>query len=323
MTLRTPHRHTMPRQATVRWRMVWPCVALLWAVTLSHNNTLASPENRKAAQPPTWPTLSPDEHAGTIDDLKTFAGKTRERVNGSLALLETKFFIFCTDLEPAETRKWAKLLDKMYNRLCALFAVAKGTNIWRGKALVFVFQQKDHYRTFWKTMMDVDPKWSAGMCQSYGDGRVIIAFYRQPEEMDFATILVHESVHGFLHRYRSPQRIVSWANEGLADVIAAELVPQGDWGPRKKQRAHGELKKRGHMGGDFFSKEQISPWQYGVAMDLTTFMIRSNKRRYVAFINGIKGGLTWEKSLATRYGVSHSRLVSAYGRSIGIKTLVP
>lgn len=273
--------------------------------------------------PPHWPELTDEAHAKMIQRLKGFSEQTAEKVNGNLQLLETKFFLFYTDLPPAEARKWARLLDKMYNRLCDLFAIEKGTNIWYGKALIFVFSQEQDYHTFWAVMMEVNSRTSAGMCYSYGDGRVIIAFYRQPVEMDFATILVHESVHGFLHRYQSPKRIASWINEGLADVIAYELVPKSTRVPRKQHWAKSEMKKRGNMGGDFFTADHIDGWQYGIASGLTTYMIKQHKKGYVAFIKGIKGGQSWEQSLANNYGVPLKRLVHFYGRSIGIKLLVP
>ena len=64
------------------------------------------------------------------------------------------------------------------------------------------------------------------MCHTFGSGDVHIAFYRQPNDFDSAHVLVHESVHGFVHRYRSPLDIPSWANEGLAEAIATDMVPQ-------------------------------------------------------------------------------------------------
>lgn len=284
------------------------------------------PLHAQSPQPgavPRWPELTPEAHAKMIEQLKTFSKETAEKVNDSLRLLETKYFLFYTDLPSGEARKWAYLLDKMYHRLCNLFGIAKGTNIWHGKALILVFAQKKDYQQFWRTMLDIDPGWSDGMCHSRSDGQVVIAFYRQPDEMDFATILVHESVHGFLHRYRSPVHIVSWANEGLADVIAYELVPKSRQMPIKQRNAKSAMIERGGLGKDFFIADQIEPWQYGVASGLTTYMIKQHKKGYVAFINGIKDGVSWKESLATNYGVALKRLVHFYGKSIGIKSLVP
>ena len=52
-------------------------------------------------------------------------------------------------------------------------------------------------------------------------------------------------------------------------------------------------------------------------------MIQQNKKGYVAFINGIKDGLSWDESLRTHYGVTPEQLVNAYGNSMGVKDLKP
>lgn len=302
-------------------RTLGMCTAAAWVglVAICQLNA----QTPEASPIPRWAELTPQAHEKMIAKLKAFSEETRGKLNDSLRLLETKFFLFYTDLTPAEARKWAYLLDKMYHRLCKLFGVEKGTNIWHGKALIMVFTQEQDYHRFWRTMLDVDSTKSAGMCHGRSDGQVIIAFYRQPEEMDFAKLLVHESVHGFLHRYRSPIHIISWANEGLAEVISYELVPKSQSVPTRQRYAKAELKKRGNMGGDFFSAKQIDGWQYGVASGLTAYMIKQRKKGYVAFINGIKDGQPWRESFKKNYGVPLERLVHFYGKSMGIKSLVP
>jgi len=160
-----------------------------------------------------WGKLTEEEQADAIKELKAFADGTRKGKAGELRLLETKFFLFYTDLPATEAENWAGLLDRMYARLAELFAVEKDANVWRGKALVFVFSKADDYRTFQLESHHTDPGKSAGMCHERSDGFVHIAFYRQPKDLDFAHVLVHESVHGFIHRYRGPVHVPSWAND--------------------------------------------------------------------------------------------------------------
>lgn len=308
----TPHR---------RNPIVWAVVFL--AATLC-GLAWAEPTTPQPETPlPTWPKLTDEEHAQAINEIKAFSRETYNKVSQSLKLVETKFFIFCSDLPDDEIRQWSFLMDRMYHRLCDLFAVERDTNIWRGKAMIVMFSQQNDYKRFWSTMTPLDVGSSAGMCWYNSNGRVVIAFYRQPDDMDFANILVHESVHGFLHRHRSPVHVVSWANEGLADLIAHELVPKCDWTPRKQRYAVTRMKRDRNMGGDFFTADHIHFWQYGIASHLTQFMIKQNKKRYVAFINGIKDGQPWEQSLEKNYGTTLSRLVEFYGRSIGIRSLKP
>jgi hypothetical protein len=234
-------------------------------------------------------------------------------------LLETEYFLFYSDLKPEEAQKWRGLLDKMYARLAELFGVEKGRNLWRGKALVFVFSKPDDYRKFQIESHKTDPGGTAGMCHSYSNGYVHIAFFRQPAELAFAHILVHESVHGFLHRYRSHRGIPTWANEGLAEVISAELVPRPGEARGRRSSAADSMRQRKGLGDTFFTGSQIEAWQYPVAENLCAFMIQQNKKGYVAFINGIKDGLSVEEALEQKYGAGQDRIVPAYLEYMGVK----
>ncbi len=267
-----------------------------------------------------WGPLTDAEQADSVDPLKKFADRSAKTINRPLQLLETKYFLFYSDLAPREAANWAGLLDRMYDRLATLFGVEKGKNVWRGKALIFVFSKDTDYRQFQMRLHSTDPGESAGMCHAFGDGIVHIAFYRQANQLEFAHVLVHESVHGFLHRYRSAANIPSWANEGLAEVIADELVPQTQRTPQAiPQFATRLIERHGWRLGRFFDTDHIEGWQYPVAESLTTFMIRQSKKNYVDFINGIKDGLPWEQSLEKRYNAPRDRLVGAYAKSMGIQ----
>jgi hypothetical protein len=271
-------------------------------------------------QKPRWPKLDLEEQADEVDQLNLFAREAARTLDRPLRLRETKFFLFYSDLPQNEADRWAGLLDKMYDRLSELFETGKGVNIWKGKALVFVFASAQDYRRFQVKMHDTNPGKSVGMCHSFDDGSVHIAFYRQPNERTFAHVLVHESVHGFLHRYRSPAWLPGWVNEGLAEVIAAELVHQPVRAESRPNTARAGF--LGHRGfGGLMNKEALEAWQYPVAETLCAYMIRQSQDRFVDFINGIKDGLPWEESLEKRYGVTRERLIRGYGESLGVKGL--
>ncbi|MBI1336328.1 MAG: hypothetical protein GC164_05135 [Phycisphaera sp.] len=271
--------------------------------------------------PPRWPELSAEEQKQYVEELKAFAEDSGKKLEVNVKLYETKFFLFYSDLQVPEARQWASLLDKMYARLCETFGLDKTGNIWRGKALVFVFQKDTDYRKFETQVMKVNPGGSAGICHSRSDGQVVIAFYRQEDQLVFAHVLVHESVHGFIHRYRSPVPVVNWANEGLAETIGEQLVPS-DQVKLKERTAFDVLKSKGQTGG-MFEKMNIDGWQYGVASSLTKFMISAKKKGYVAFINGIKDGQPWRESLEKNFGVGLEKLVAVYGVQNKLGALKP
>jgi len=269
-----------------------------------------------------WGDLSDEVQGESIAELKKFAVKTQETLDRRLAPYETEFFLFYSDLEPREAVGWARLLDKMYVQMMGVFGLDKDRNLFRGKALVFVFQQEPVYHAFQAKLHNTSSAGTAGMCHGFGNGYVHVAFFRKADDNEFAHVLVHETVHGFLHRYRSPKHIPTWVNEGLAEYVAGVMVPKSRLDDALGQRAVREMTRRGDLGG-MFTAQRIEPWQYGAARLLTDFMIRADKRRYAAFIDGIKDGLTWEQSLKEKYGVELERLVDAFGREHNIRGLKP
>jgi hypothetical protein len=284
---------------------------------------VVGPQRIGKADPAKWGKQSPEAVAAALAEQKKFAEQARQRINPKLALYETPFFLLYTDLAPAEAQNHAVLLDGLYARLATMFGVPKGENIWRGKALVFVFASDADYLMFQMKMHDKTmATGTAGMCHQYGNGDVHIAFYRQPNEMDFAHVLVHESVHGFLHRYRSPLSIPSWINEGFAEVVASEMVPRVGLTQASTAQARQDLQTRRDL-DKMFEEEHIVAWQYSVARTLAEFMIQQNRKGYVEFINGIKDGLSWEAALTQKYGVSLQQLVRAYGTFMGVPGLQP
>jgi hypothetical protein len=268
----------------------------------------------------TWGRQTEEQRAETVEKLKKRANEMLLKAGTTtLAVYETKYFLFHTDLTRTEAMRWVEVLDRMYARLAEMFGVPKDENIWHGKAVIFVFFKRDDFRTFEKKVFNID-KEAGGRCHQRGDGSVFITFFRSDPPEGFARVLTHESTHGFLFRYRSRQRIPSWANEGLAEVMEFELVPAAGIRQASDARAKVELRKPDAM-KDFFSGEQIEFAQYPIARTLTEYMIRQNKRGYVDFINGIKDGLSWEEAMKQKYGVSPGELVAAFGHSMGVPAL--
>ena len=171
-------------------------------------------------------------------------------------------------------------------------------------------------------MHNTDAGTSLGMCHGFGNGHVHIAFYRQPNDEDFAGLLVHEAAHGFLHRYRDSPHIVSWLNEGLAEYVAGLMVP-GHQDPRDVlEQTQRILKFRGSLGG-LFGDGRIDGWQYPVAQTLITFMIETDRDRFKAMVNAIKDGKPWREALEEDYGTTVERLTAGFGRALGLPGLRP
>ncbi len=273
------------------------------------------------ANPAFWGQLTDDQQAGAVAELKKFAAASAEQLKHPLHLQETRLFLFYSDLPVNEATRDVLLLERMYGKLAELFGLEKGRNLWRGKALVCVFAKIEDYRLYERLCENTDPGGSFGMTDCFGDGLVHMAFYRSPDDLQFAHLLVHESVHGFLHRYRSPVRVPAWANEGLADDLASELVPDARRAKWVGKLARAGLEQHGNSVGDIFTARHIDGWQYPIAESICALMIRENRRGYLDFINGIKDGQDWEKSLKANFKMTPDKLLGDYAKSIGMKSI--
>ncbi len=267
-----------------------------------------------------WGTLSDEVMESSVASLLAEAETARQTLGLNLKIYDrSKYYMFVSDMPAGEANRWAGLLDRLYDRLCDTFAVPRGTNVFRGRGLIYVFRQERDYHRFQRVLHEFDSSGSSGLCRSYGNGHVEITLYRQQSDELFSHVLVHEAVHGFLHRYRSHPSVVSWANEGLAEFVAADLV--GLYRPREvRDRVARYLERAGGTGG-MFDKKPIDGWQYPVAQALCDFMIAQDRGRYRNFINAIKDGKPWEEALEEDYGVTRGILLAAFGRALGLPEL--
>lgn len=238
--------------------------------------------------------------------------------------VETQYFVFFTDMPPAHVAAYIANLDKMYDQLCVLFSVPQGTNIWLGKCPVIVFASSNDFRTFEARHLDnPETQGIAGLSHQWSDGRVLTVCGRGDDPVFFAAVLVHETSHGFLHRIRSTSRIPPWMNEGIADWVAAVVVPQSDHIANRMNGAIPQIKATGTLDGLLSSNGRIDGWQYGVAATMTQFLVTTDANAYRGLITAVKEGFTWQQALELTYGITPAQLVSAYGKQLGFPALQP
>jgi hypothetical protein len=273
-----------------------------------------------------WPELSKENHAKAVAEYKEFLIKVGKLfTDRTMKFRETAYFLFYTDLPDAEVELISRRLDAMYRELCKAFGIRAGKNIWRGKCVIVAFYRKQDFMTFEIQIMKHTPEGTVqGLMHGNYRGRCITACYRGDAFDYFAQVLVHETSHGFVHRYFSTAQLPSWVNEGMADWIANMVVPVAKHIRRKQADAVARLRTTRTLGGNFFTAVSIDPWQYGVASHLTEFMLRGgNGLKYRRFIDDMKKGFTWQESLKRNYGVDEKGLITLYGQSLRIANLVP
>jgi hypothetical protein len=269
-----------------------------------------------------WPELSAAEHATAVGELGEFVARVRQAFP-ALEVAETHEFIVATDIPAVQMAPYTAKLDAMHDLLCDLYGIPKGEPVWQGKCLVIAFLKEDDFRAFEGRFMEVDARGMHGLCHQRSDGRVIMACHRGDDAPAFAHMLVHETSHGFNHRWMSPVRLPNWLNEGIAEWVGAQVVPGCDQGPLKEARAREFARATGGLGPGFFAAENIDAVQYGIASGLVKFMAGRDPRKFAALVRGVKEGLPVEESLRQAYGATLEELVAGYGAAIGVPNLKP
>jgi len=275
-----------------------------------------------------WPEPTEAEQTAAVAEYKTYLKEIETGFpNLRFTLHETEFFLFLTDIPANQIAGYIANLDAMYEQMCILFAIPPERNIWRGKAMVVAFLNKNDFLACEETFLKSDATGKYGVCHSYSNGKVLTACYRGDDPAAFAGMLVHETSHGFVHRFRSNARIPSWMNEGIAEWVSAAVVTPNRPVTTRQKLAADRLRATGSMDGTFeatgleFGGQ--GGWQYGVASGLTDFLIRRDPTLYRAFLTDIKEGRTWEESLQEIYGMTPADLALIFGKAMSLPNLRP
>lgn len=273
-----------------------------------------------------WPELSADEHVDWLEKHKEFLEQVQQTLPQlGLQLVETKYYLFLTDIPPDQANIYLAYLDSMYEELCKAFNIPKGKNIWCGKCVVVAFRQQADFLEFESRVMKYDGGMGAqGLHHGEGSGRVVISCWKGDTDSYFASVLVHETAHGFVHRYKSTVPIISWVNEGIAEWVAANVVTADKAISRKQRDAAERVAQTSSLGGTFYEDgRNIDSWQYGVAVSMVDLMLRINAAKYRQFFDGMKEGLSPDESLKQAYGLTRAELTARYGESVGVPNLKP
>jgi hypothetical protein len=286
-------------------------------------------EKLKTRDVEAWPeSESDEEHAAALAKSRDMA---REVISlfPTAQLYETEHFLFVSNIPPQQVSPYIASLDRMYDWMCHLYGVDRKHKVWLGgKAPIFAFVENAEFDAFEQRFFPAARESLRSLANVYGlchlkeNGEVVIACYRGNDPNDFAQMLVHETSHGFIHRYKTKAQLPNWVDEGMADLIGAEMVPASTAVKNRELRALQQLTQQRSFGG-MLSAERIEAGQYGMASNLNRFLLQSNRANYVRFIEALKEGQKWEEALQDAYRGNPQQLLTAYARWINLPELRP
>jgi hypothetical protein len=276
-----------------------------------------------------WPETDADkDHEAALAESRSMVSEVIRLFPGS-QLHETEHFLFVSNIPPQQIGPYILSLDRMYDWMCHLYGVPRDHMVWLGgKAPIFAFLDHDQFEAFEDRFFPEAKESLHTLSNIYGlshlkeNGEVVISCFRGENANDFGQMLVHETSHGFIHRYKTKARLPNWVDEGMAELIGAEMVPASAAVKNREYRAAQELAQRGSMGG-MLEAERIEAWQYGVASSLNRFLLQQNRDSYVRFIEALKDGQKWDEALRGAYRRSPEELLTAYSRWVNVANLRP
>ena len=208
--------------------------------------------------------------------------------------------------------------------MCQSYAIENPDKLWLGKGVIVIFTKPADFLQFEQVFFHVSPPANVqGANNSNGRGEVTVGCYFGDNPAYSAGVLVHETTHGFNHRYKSPRRLPNWLDEGIADYVAMAVVKKNVRAKQRVPKSIAQAKQQGNLGGDFFTAEHIGTWQYGIAASMVNFLLKTHRKNFREMIDYIKAGSTWQEALKRAYGFTPEELAKQYGKSIGAPNLVP
>jgi hypothetical protein len=271
-----------------------------------------------------WEPLTEEKQQRYVEEEKKFLLEVKEHFSQlPMHAKESNYFLFLTDMPQAQIAPYLANLDAMNERLGEAFGFTPGENVWRGKAVIVAFVNQEDFADFEATSMkQAAPENVQGLCHTFENGRVVVSINRGDNPAFFGSVLVHETSHGYMHRYKSNRVVPRWLNEGIADWIAGVTVPESTVVRERQQEAAERLRNTGNLEG-LFNGGMPEAWQYGVGSTIVDLLISRDKDAFRLFFDGIKEGLSWEDSLERAYGASKEDLLTLYANAIGVEQLEP
>jgi hypothetical protein len=263
-----------------------------------------------------WPDQTPEQRAAHVEEVRAECRAwVRESGVKRITEVETEYFLFFTDLSPSEVKRWSKVLDGMYRTLIKTLEMPEDALLFYGKCAIFIFNARHDFLAFEQKAMGIDATRAGGICHMRGP-KATVVFFRGSDDARFQSVLVHETVHAFMHRYRSAASLPTWANEGLADYVAGVLTPMSNE-PREhwmhaKQFAQlgkdaGVIMRQNYRDGSWFTEDS-----YPISHMLVRFLLTHKPREFKEWIDDIKGGADWAAALEARFGVTHEVLAKGF-----------
>ncbi len=233
----------------------------------------------------------------------------------NMHMVETAHCLIFTEWDRSNDKPLAEICERMYRALSRQFDIPPKQNIWAGKCPIFIFWEKLHFVQF---TQEVDRKRHASAAAyhvQHRGGFCYIVMNRCEKRERFFEWLVHEATHAFLGRYMTNRRVPIWLNEGLAEYMAATLVPECNSAKEHEVAAKRAVKEKRDV-RYVLKSTRLDYFGYGIAQSIVRFMIARDRRRFIRFVQLLKEGKKEDEALKLSYGLTQEQLVRGWEQAV-------
>jgi hypothetical protein len=264
--------------------------------------------------------LDAESGARIVAGYREVAARVAEAASVPMATVETEHFLIFTDFAKGAHGRLGALLEGMYGSVAEMFGVGDGTAVFAGKVPVFCLRTRRAFERVAWVLDDYSAGGALGYTSMDGNGHVHVVMYRQggsaASRDSFASTLVHEGTHAFLHRYKSVRHVPNWLNEGLADFVAERVLGEScAYGETADATALAVVGGGYSLEGFFSDVGTLDPRYYPVAHSMVRFLVYRDGGAVVKLVDSIKSGVAVESALEAHFGLDFDGLEEAWRAS--------
>ena len=260
-----------------------------------------------------WPVLSDEAQSRAIVESREWASKKLRTAGVTLRSHESDHYILHTSGGVNFADRLLRALENMHGELKDTFLIPEDTIMYHGKCAVFILDSQQAFVDFEDRVYNNDAEGFGGFFHPTSTFCAVVS-YVMPNPSEMESLLVHETTHAFMHRYKSRYRLPTWANEGLADFMAGHLVPASNKGQRNWSKAREFVLNGGDpadiMAQSYANGQWPDDYSYPVSHMIVRFMITHKAPEFRQWIEDIKDGRHWIDSMAERFSPSPDRTIS-------------
>ncbi|HQY89051.1 MAG TPA: hypothetical protein PK402_10355 [Tepidisphaeraceae bacterium] len=264
---------------------------------------------------------TPEEIIDAVDRAEKLKEAAEELSGTTLVTLETPHFIIFTDWEDAEHEWMEKQCEMAYRVVSKQFRMSASDNVFVNKLPIVMFDKRSNFEMFASQHDDVPVGMAAGYYTGSTDGSGHMVMWRPDRRVEgdagridaekvWARILVHEFTHAYVARYKSNAHIPRWLNEGMADYIAQNTLPEGAYFAPAREAA-----QRGIDISDIFNDNVMPGWAYyPVMMSMVRMLVENDSKAFMAMFDDIKNGMKGEEALKKHFKIDYDQLQEHWAR---------